>query len=178
MKARTRRLRRPSAARILAYTVFALVACVASPAVVVGGLPVRGVALAALLAGTLLVCTLAWRERRSTERTRQAAELGQAMRHAEQLRAERARQLAVVGTLSARLGELRAQLDQARTQSSQLQQQLSTLRGNHEALRVELELQAVLAAGTPEAGGHRSQPAAASSGEAAGIVGVLVRRSA
>ncbi len=156
----------------------ALVAGVASPAVVFGALPVRGVALAALLAGALLVCTLAWRERRLIERARLAAELGQAMQHAEQLHAERARQSAVLRVLSSRLGELRDERDQARALSSQLQQQLSTLRGNHEALRVELELQAVLAAGANGPAPHRSQPASAAVGEPAGISVVLVPQSA
>ncbi|MBK8448133.1 MAG: hypothetical protein IPL41_16010 [Micropruina sp.] len=144
MTSRSGRARPLSLGRIASWTVLALVGCAASVTFVFGDRISRGVALAALVAGTVLVCLLAWRESRNAERLQMAAELGQAMRHAEQLHAERARQRAVVRLLSVRMADLRDQLAAAGARSCQLQQQLSTLRGNHEALRVELELQAVL----------------------------------
>ena len=50
----------------------------------------------------------------------------------------------MVGTLAGRFDELTEQLQQSKARTCALQQQLSTLKGNYEALRVELELQAVL----------------------------------
>ena len=104
----------------------------------------RGVALAVLLAGSALACLISWRDTREAARVHLAAELGQAMLHSEQLHAERVRQRTVVTVLSARIENLRKRLDEANLRSCTLQQQVSTLRGNHEALRVELELQALL----------------------------------
>lgn len=144
MTSRSGRARPKSLGRIVSWTVLALVMCAASVTFVFGDRLSRGVALAALAAGTALVCLLAWRESRDAQRVQLAAELGESMRHAEQLHAERVRQRAVVHVLSTRVAQLREQLAVEGIRSCQLQQQLSTLRGNHEALRVELELQAVL----------------------------------
>lgn len=130
--------------RIASWVALVVVGSVASVTVVVGELISRGVALGALVA----VAALAWctgrRENRDATRVRLAAELGAAMQHAEQLTAERARQRAVVNVLSTRIDVLREQVQQANLRACTLQQQVSTLRGNHEALRVELELQALL----------------------------------
>jgi septal ring factor EnvC (AmiA/AmiB activator) len=124
--------------------VLAVVGCAAVLIVLFGDRLSRAIAVVALLAGAVLACLLAWRENRAAERVRMAAELGQAMRANEQLRAERKRHRAVVGTLAGRFDELTEQLQQSKARTCALQQQLSTLKGNYEALRVELELQAVL----------------------------------
>ncbi|MFT3860403.1 hypothetical protein [Micropruina sp.] len=144
MKAHSSRVRRPARGQIAAWTVLAVVGFSATPIVIVGDPLSRGVAAAALIAGAALACLLAWRESRAVERLRLAAELGQAMEQAEQLHAERRRQRAVVDSLAVRLSEMSERLDQARLHGCRLQQELSTLKGNYEALRVELELQAVL----------------------------------
>jgi len=94
-------------------------------------------------------CLLAWRQNRGAELSHQAAQLGQAMRHGEDLHAERVRHQAVLRTMSARLGAVRDQLAESDRRASALQRQLSTLRGNYESLRVELELQAALAEAAP-----------------------------
>lgn len=66
------------------------------------------------------------------------------MQAAEQLRAERARHRAVITALEGRIAAQRTRADEARLRACRLQQELSTMRGNYEALRVELELQAAL----------------------------------
>ena len=144
MKPHSSRVRRPSRGRIASFAVLAVVGCAAVLIVLFGDRLSRGVAVAALLAGAVLACTLAWRQNRAAERVSRAAELGQAMRFNEQLRAERKRNRAVLGTLAGRFDDLNAQLQQSKARTCAQQQELSTLRGNFEALRVELELQAVL----------------------------------
>lgn len=109
-----------------------------------GDLLARGLGLIVLLAGAALACLLAWRENRMAERLRQAHALGEAMEYAERLHAERVRHQVVIEALGRRLGAVRRRADDAGRRACALQQELSTLRGNYEALRVELEMQAVL----------------------------------
>lgn len=135
--------------RLASWAVLAVVACAAALTFVYGEPISRAVAFVALLAGSVLACLLAWRENRAAERAHRAAELGLAMRHNEQLHVERARQRAVVQVLGMRVSALRVRLCESDRQVAVLRQQLSTLRGNHEALRVELELQAALTAPAP-----------------------------
>lgn len=87
MKPHSSRVRRPSRGRIASFAVLAVVGCAAVLIVLFGDRLSRGVAVAALLAGAVLACTLAWRQNRAAERVSRAAELGQAMRFNEQLRA-------------------------------------------------------------------------------------------
>ncbi|MFT4297430.1 MAG: hypothetical protein QM582_18665 [Micropruina sp.] len=121
--------------------------CVGAFAVVAGEPLVRLLGLTVLLAGAVLSCLLAWRANRMAQRRREAHALAEALRHAEQLRAERAGQRVVLDALGRRLVALRQRADAATVRSSRLQQEMSTLRGNYEALRVELELQAVWESG-------------------------------
>ena len=121
-----------------------VVGSVAALTVLFGDLLGRGVGLVLLLAGAALACLLAWRENRMAERLRQAHALGEAMEYAERLHAERVRHQAVIDALGRRLGALRRRADDAGRRACTLQQELSTLRGNYEALRVELEMQAAL----------------------------------
>lgn len=144
MKPHAGRVRRPTRARVVSWTTLALVGCVAVLAYLFGDRLGRGLGLIALLAGAVLACLLAWRENRATQRLREAHALHQLLLHAEQLRAERARQRAVAEVLGQRVEALRRQLDQSGRRVCALRQEVSTLRGNYEALRVELELQAVL----------------------------------
>lgn len=132
--------------RIASWTVLAVVGSVAAVAFVYGDRTARGLAFAALLTGAVLACVIAWRENRTAERRRRATALHDALLHAEQLSAERVRQRAVLSALGTRVATLRGQLDAANARSVALQQQLSTLRGDHRALKVELELAATLAA--------------------------------
>jgi len=138
------RVRRPSTGRIVSWITLALVGCIASATVVFGDLISRGVALAALVAAAALAWVIAWRENRDANRARLSAALGEAMQQSERLSVERARQRAVVAVLSGRIDSLGERLNEANLRACTLQQQVSTLRGNHEALRVELELQALL----------------------------------
>ena len=149
MKPRPGRARGVTRGRIASWAVLAFVGCAAALTYVYGDPVSRTVAFAALLAGSVLACLLAWRQNRGAERSHQAAQLGQAMRHGEDLHAERVRHQAVLRTMSARLGGVRDQLAEADRRASALQRQLSTLRGNYESLRVELELQAALAEAAP-----------------------------
>lgn len=146
MKPKPGRVRRLTRGRIASWAVLAVVACAAALTFVYGNPISRTVAFVALLAGSVLACLLAWRENRMAERVHRAAELGLAMRHHEQLHVERTRQQAVVAVLGTRVSTLRARLSESDRQVAVLRQQLSTLRGNHEALRVELEMQAALTA--------------------------------
>jgi len=140
-------LRRPSRGRIASWSVLALVGCAAALSFTFGDQLSRGLALSALVAGTVLSCLLAWRASRQAERLHQARALGQAMQHAEQLHRERVRQRAVLQVLTSRIRALRERLEQANLRACRLQQELSTVRGNYEALRVELEFQAALTTG-------------------------------
>lgn len=142
MKPQSGRVRRPTRVRVVSWTVLGLVGCVATLACLFGDALGRGLGLAALVAGAALACALAWRENRSAQRLREAHALNQALLHAEQLCAERARQRAVVEVLGRRISALHARLETSGRRVCALQQELSTLRGNYEALRVELELQA------------------------------------
>lgn len=144
MKPQSGRVRHPTRIRVVSWVVLGLVGCAAALAYSFGDWLGRGLGLAALLAGAALACLLAWRENRGAQRIREAHALHQALLHAEQLHAERARQRAVVEVLGRRIAALHGQLERSGRRVCALQQELSTLRGNYEALRVELELQAVL----------------------------------
>ncbi len=144
MKPQSGRVRRPTRVRVVSWTVLGLVGCVAALAYLFGDPVSRGLGLVALIAGAALACLLAWRENRAAQRVREAHALHQALLHAEQLHAERARQRAVVDVLGRRVAALRRQLEGTGRRVCLLQQEVSTLRGNYEALRVELELQAAL----------------------------------
>lgn len=144
MKPHPGRVRRPTRARVVAWATLALVSGVATLAYLYGDQLGRGLGLIALIAGAALACVLAWRENRSAQRLREAHALHQVLLHAEQLRAERTRQRAVVEVLGRRIAVLHRQLEQSGRRACALRQEVSTLRGNYEALRVELELQAVL----------------------------------
>ena len=144
MKPHPGRVRRPTRARVVSWTTLALVSGVAVLAYLFGDQLGRGLGLIALLAGAVLACLLAWRENRTAQRLREARALHQVLVHAEQLRAERARQRAVVEVLGSRVEALHRQLETSGRRVCALRQEVSTLRGNYEALRVELELQAVL----------------------------------
>lgn len=126
------------------WATLAVVGCAASVTFLEGDAISRVAALVALLAGCALACLLAWREHRTAEARHRAEQLGAAMRYREQLHSERARQRAVVQALGERISALRGQVAEADGRATALQQQLSTLRGNYEALRVDLELQAAL----------------------------------
>lgn len=144
MKSQPGRSRRAARGRLASWTALGAVGSVAALTVLFGDLLARGLGLVVLLAGTVLACLLAWRENRMAERLRQAHALGEAMEYAERLRSERARHRAFVKALGGRLGAMRQHADDASRRACTLQQELSTLRGNYEALRVELEMQAAL----------------------------------
>lgn len=149
MKPQPGRLRRTEVHRFSSFVALGAVGVAAGVAFVYGDQVSRGIALLALLAGAVLACSLAWRQSRHAERQRAAAELGQVLQHAEQLSVERRRQQAVVKTLAAQQAGLRSRAVRAELRATRLQQELSTARGNNEALRVELELQAALSAARP-----------------------------
>lgn len=144
MKPKPGRSRGAARGRLASWTVLGAVGSVAALTVLFGDLLARGLGLVVLLAGTALACLLAWRDNRMAERLRQAHALGEAMEYAERLHAERVRHQAVVKALGGRIGALRQHADDASRRACTLQRELSTLRGNYEALRVELEMQAVL----------------------------------
>lgn len=129
---------------MVAWTSLVLVGGVAALAYLFGDQLGRGLGLIALLAGAALACLLAWRENRAARRLREAHALHQLLLHTEQLRSERARQRTVVEILGRRVEALHRQCEQSGRRVCALRQEVSTLRGNYEALRVELELQAVL----------------------------------
>ncbi|MBP8919718.1 MAG: hypothetical protein KBG85_08435 [Micropruina sp.] len=144
MNSRPSHVRPMSTDRRVAVAVLGIVSVVATLAVLLGDQFVRTLGLIALVSGAALACALAWRAVRSAERRAQAQALGAAMQAAEQLRAERARHRAVITALEGRIAAQRTRADEARLRACRLQQELSTMRGNYEALRVELELQAAL----------------------------------
>lgn len=140
------RVRRPTRGRVVSWTVLVLVGCVATLAVLLGDQLSRWLGLAALLAGTVLACLLAWRENRTSDRLREARSIDEAARFYERLHGERRRHAAVLTVLTRRTATLHRRAAAAERTASLLQQELSTLRGNYEALRVELEMQASLSA--------------------------------
>lgn len=144
MKPQSGRVRRPNQGRVGSWAVLGVVSCGAGLALLLGDLPARGLGLAALVGGAALACLLAWRENRAAQRVRAAHALHEALLFAEQLHAERVRHGVVVDALSRRNAAVRAQAERAAREICALRREVSTLRGNYEALRVELELQAVL----------------------------------
>lgn len=128
----------------MSWTVLVLVGGVASLTVLFGDPLSRVLGLVALLTGTVLACLLAWRENRAADRWREARSINEAAEFAERLHAVRSRQDAVLTVLTKRLTTLAQRADEAGRKAGVLQQELSTLRGNYEALRVELEMQATL----------------------------------
>lgn len=128
----------------MSWTVLVLVGGVAGLTVLFGDPLSRVLGLVALLAGTVLSCLLAWRENRTADRLREAHAINEAAEFAERLHAERSRHDAVLTVLTRRLTALAGRADAAGRKAGVLQQELSTLRGNYEALRVELEMQATL----------------------------------
>lgn len=144
MKPKSGRVRRPSRGRVVSWAVLGVAGCGAGLAYLFGDLPTRALGLVVLVAGAVLACLLAWRANRAAQRVRSAHALHETLLFAEQLRAERARHGIVVDVLGRRNADLRAQAERSGRKICALQREVSTLRGNYEALRVELELQAVL----------------------------------
>lgn len=128
----------------MSWTTLALVSCVAVLAYLFGD-QLWSWPRAGRTAGRGRLRPACWPgENRTAQRLREARALHQVLVHAEQLRAERARQRAVVEVLGSRVEALHRQLETSGRRVCALRQEVSTLRGNYEALRVELELQAVL----------------------------------
>ncbi|MFT4216921.1 MAG: hypothetical protein QM619_07010 [Micropruina sp.] len=158
MKLQQGRSRRPTRARVVSWAVLGLVGCVAALSYLFGDQLGRGLGLLALVAGAGLACLLAWREDRAAQRRREAHALHCELVHGEWIRAERARQRTVVEVLGRRVAAVHQRAELAGRRVSALQQELSTLRGNYEALRVELELQAALESDAQLVGLARREP--------------------
>jgi hypothetical protein len=116
-------LRRASEIVLVSGTVLAVVAAFGP------GWSVRlGVAVAVIAA--IMACAFAWRELRNARRGHAKAMLAALQEHGRQLTEERARNAAVVDTLSGRIADARAVIEKLRVMVAELKMQVSGLRGD------------------------------------------------
>ena len=78
----------------------------------------------------ILACAFAWRELRNARRGHARAMLAALQEHGRQLTEERARNAAVVDTLSGRIADARAVIEKLRVMVAELKMQVSGLRGD------------------------------------------------
>ena len=116
-------LRRASEIVLVSGTVLATIAAFGP------GWSVRlGVAVAVVAA--IMACAFAWRELRNARRGHARAMLAALQEHGRQLTEERARNAAVVDTLSGRIADARAVIEKLRVMVAELKMQVSGLRGD------------------------------------------------